>query len=124
MLSNYMVDEFFDDNDVNVCNMKCDIYEKDNGYMIELDVPGYDKSSLKVEYSNGYVSVLGSKKEETVDKNKKYIRRERNYGVYKRQFYVGEIDYAKIVAKYFDGTLKISIPKPKVVSNVKNIVIK
>ena len=29
--------------------MKCDIYEKDNKYYIELDAPGFDKKDINIE---------------------------------------------------------------------------
>ena len=32
--------------------MKCDIFEKDNKVFIEMDVPGYDKKDIKVEFNN------------------------------------------------------------------------
>ena len=120
----YIVDEFFDDMDINVCNMKCDIYEKGNYYYIELDVPGYSKEGLKVEYANGYITVIGTKNEEKNEDNRKYIRKERSYGVYKREFYVGEIDYTKAIAKYKEGTLYLTVPKKEEVNNTKNILIK
>ena len=28
--------------------MKCDVYLQDNNYYIDIDVPGYEKSALKV----------------------------------------------------------------------------
>lgn len=123
MLENNGFDDIFDDSDQNVCNMKCDIYEHENTYIIELDVPGYDRNSLKIEYLNGYISVMGEKVNNNVIKDRKYLRKERNYGLYKRQFYVGDIDYNKIIAKYYDGMLKITIPKVKE-NKAKNIIIK
>ena len=30
-------------------NMKCDIYEKDDKYHIEMDVPGFTKDDIKIE---------------------------------------------------------------------------
>lgn len=122
MPGNYIIDEFFDDSDLNICNMKCDVYLQDNNYYIDIDVPGYEKSALKVEYSNGYLSVTGTKKQLSSEELKKYIKKERCYGVYKRQFYVGEIDSSKINAKYKDGVLSIVVPKAKEeVSKVVNI---
>lgn len=103
-------------------NMQCDVYEKDNNYVIELDVPGYTRENLKLEYSNGYISVIGDKYEEKEQNDKKYIRKERTYGLYKRDFYVGKIDHKKIDAKYKDGVLVIVIPKND--GKKENIVIK
>jgi len=92
-------------------NMQCDVYEKNNSYVIELDVPGYSKNNLKVEFSNGYISIIGTKSEEKEKEDRKYIRKERIYGVYKRDFYVGKVDYTKVTAKYKDGVLTIVVPK-------------
>ena len=120
MFNNYLMEEVVDNTIPN--NMQCDVYEKDNNYVIELDVPGYSKENLKVEYSNGYISVIGTKDEKQEHTERKYIRKERIYGLYKRDFYVGKINYEKIDAKYKDGVLVIVIPKSD--GRKENIVIK
>lgn len=119
MFNNHLMEEIIDNNIPN--NMQCDVYEKDNNYIIELDVPGYSKEDLKVEYSNGYISVIGTKSEQE-STERKYIRKERIYGLYKRDFYVGKISYDKIDAKYKDGVLVIVIPKSD--DKKENIIIK
>lgn len=122
MPGKYIIDEFFDDNDVNICNMKSDVYLKDNNYYIDIDVPGYEKNALKVEYSNGYLSITGTKKQISNEELSKYIRKERCYGIYKRQFYVGDVDASKIMAKYKDGVLSLIVPKPiNEISKIINI---
>ena len=60
--------------------MKCDIYEKDNKYYIELDAPGFDKKDINIEVKDGYLTVKAHKKEESKDEKKNYIRKERYYG--------------------------------------------
>lgn len=51
--------------------MKCDIYEKDNKYYIELDAPGFDKKDINIEVKDGYLTVKAHKKEESKDEKEK-----------------------------------------------------
>ena len=89
----FYLDDIFDNFDsTRNNNMKCDIYEKDGDYHIEIDIPGFDKKDIKVECDNGYLTVTAKKDEEAEDKTKNYIRRERSYGKYQRSFYIGDMD--------------------------------
>lgn len=106
-----LLDDFFDDWMVEKTNsMKCDIYEKDGKYFVEMDIPGFDKKDISVDCSDGYLTIEASKENESEDKDKNYIRKERTYGSYKRQFYVGNVDTDNINAEFKDGILKIEIP--------------
>ncbi len=93
--------------------MNCDIYEKDNTYHVEMDLPGFKKDEIKIECNKGNLVITAEKKEssEEKDEDKKYIRRERTYGKISRSFYLGDIKEDAIEAKYDNGTLTISIPK-------------
>lgn len=104
--------------------MKCDIYEKDNKYYIELDAPGFDKKDINIEVKDGYLTVKAHKKEESKDEKKNYIRKERYYGEYSRSFALGDVDIENIDAKFDKGLLTITIPKQEVVENKKKIEIK
>ena len=104
--------------------MKCDIYEKDNKYHIEMDVPGYDKKDINIEVKDGYLTVSASKEQEEKDEKKNYIRRERVYGSFSRSFALGDVDIENIDAKFDKGLLTIIIPKQEVVENKKKIEIK
>ena len=107
-------------------NMKCDIYEKDGNYHIEMDVPGFSKEDISVEAKDGYLTISAEKKNEVneEDEKKNYIRRERVYGKYERTFYVGDLDQDKIDAEFNNGCLKITVPKKEEVENKKVIEIK
>lgn len=109
----YLGDDFFDNFfEPTIKNqMKCDIYEKDGKYNIEIDIPGFDKNDIKVECDNGYLTISAEKKEEENDEGKNYIRRERRSGSFSRSFYVGDIDADKIDAEFKKGTLKLVVPK-------------
>ena len=90
---NFYLDDIFNDFSSNQTNnMKCDIYEKDGNYHIEIDIPGFDKNEISVECENGYLTITAEKNEENEDENKNYIRRERTYGKYQRSFYLGDVD--------------------------------
>ena len=104
--------------------MKCDIYEKDNKYHIEMDVPGYDKKDINIEVKDGYLTVSASKEQEEKDEKKNYIRRERVYGSFSRSFALGDVDIENIDAKFDKGLLTITIPKQEVVETKKKIEIK
>ena len=122
----YLGDDFFDNFfEPTVKNqMKCDIYEKDGKYNIEIDIPGFDKNDIKVECDNGYLTISAEKNEEENDEGKNYIRRERRSGSFSRSFYVGDIDADKIDAEFKKGTLKLVVPKLEEKETKKQIEIK
>lgn len=124
----FYLDDIFDDfiSTKRQQNMKCDIYEKNGIYNIEMDIPGYSKEDISLETKDGYLSIKAEKTNEINEenKNKNYIRRERTYGKYERSFYLGDLDEERIDAEFSNGVLKISIPKKQQVENKKVIEIK
>ena len=85
--------------------MKCDIYEKDNIYHIEADIPGFTKDDIKVEFNKGNLTITAEKSNDEEQEEKNYLRRERYYGKYQRTFYLGEIneeDAEATFKSYFD----------------------
>ena len=119
------LDDIFDDflSTKKEQNMKCDIYEENNNYHIEVDIPGFDKKDISVEVKDGYLIISAVKNNEVEDKDSKrnYIRRERVYGKYERSFYVGDLDEDKINAEFNNGMLKIVVPKKEKQENKKII---
>lgn len=124
----FYLDDIFDDfiTAKREQGMKCDIYEKEGNYHIEMDIPGYSKNDISVEAKDGYLTIKAEKSNEVneEDSNKNYIRRERVYGKYERSFYLGDLDQDRIDASFQDGVLKISVPKKEIVENKKTIEIK
>lgn len=109
----FYLDDLFDNfMEGDVTKMKCDIYEKDNKYFIEMDIPGFSKDEIKIECNNGNLVITAEKSENHEEHDdKKYIRRERVYGKYSRSFYLGEVDEENIKAEFVQGTLKLELPK-------------
>ena len=93
--------------------MKTDVKELDNGFDLDIELPGYKKDDLQLELKEGYLTVTASKKVENNEEKKgTYIRRERYVGTSARSFYVGEeVTQEDIKAKFEDGVLNIFVPK-------------
>lgn len=94
--------------------MKCDIYEKNGIYTMEMDIPGFNKEDVKIEVDdNDYLTITAEKTSESdsSDDGKNYVRKERCYGKYQRSFYVGDIDKENIDASFENGILKVTMPK-------------
>ena len=94
--------------------MKTDIHEHDDGYELDIDLPGFKKDEIQLALENGYLTVSTTKGLEKNEENKKgkLIRQERYSGTMTRSFYVGDaVTEEDIKAKFEDGVLKLSIPK-------------
>ena len=94
--------------------MKTDVRETDTTYEVDVDLPGFKKEDINVNYENGYLTISTSKglDKDEKDKEGNYIRRERYAGSMCRSFYVGDaVSEEDIHAKYEDGILKLSVPK-------------
>lgn len=94
--------------------MKTDVRETEDGFHLDIDLPGYTKEDVKGEIKDGYLTLTAYKATEKEDKdeNGRYIRRERFSGNCSRSFYVGEnITEEDIKAKFENGILKVFVPK-------------
>ena len=104
-------DPFFTDDESKI--MKTDIKEKKDKYIIDIDLPGYEKENITMSVEDGYLTVnatVNSNKEEKEEG--KFVRKERYMGSCSRSFYVGEAAESEdIKASFKNGTLKIEIPK-------------
>lgn len=100
--------------------MKTDVYQTDDYYILEMDVPGFEKKDINIDFSNGNLTVT-AKKESIID-DKDYLRRERFYGEVKRSYYVGEVDQSLIKASFENGILKLVFPRNKSEANSKTAI--
>ncbi len=106
--------------------MKTDIKEKKDKYIIDVDLPGYEKENIEIEMENGYLKVTAkaSKNIDESDEEEKYIHKERFYGECSRSFYVGDnVKEEDVKASFKNGILSLCIPKeePKKLEEKKKI---
>ncbi len=96
-----------------IAEFKTDISDQGESYLLEADLPGFDKNDIHLDISDNILTISAERRfeHEEKDKNSKYIRAERSYGKYSRQFDMTAIDSDKITAKYENGVLKLTLPK-------------
>ena len=126
MFGDFFTDPWFDDKEFKDIQkklyghraknvMSTDVKEVENGYELEMDLPGFKKDEIKASVENGYLTISAARgldEDEKDKKSGKYIRRERYAGACERSFYVGEgISQDDIKASFQHGILKLFIPK-------------
>ncbi len=101
--------DFFGENALQ--SFKTDIKDEGDKYVMEAELPGFDKDDIKLDISGNDLVLTAEHKAETEDKKDKYIRRERTYGSYQRSFDLTGIDTDNIAAEYKNGILTLDLPK-------------
>ena len=95
--------------------MKTDIRENENGYELDMDLPGFKKDEITVNLRDGYVTISaerGMERSEKDEKTGKYVRQERYSGSCQRSFYVGEgVKQEDMHPRGEDGILHLEFPK-------------
>jgi len=132
---NNLMDNFFPPfsslyrDDVQTSNFKyfvpANVREVENGYELELVVPGFAKEDFKIDLSQDMLTISGEVKNEAQEKKEKYVRREHQLQSFKRSFTLDKtIDTEAIAAQYVNGILTLNLPKKaEVKPQVKQITV-
>lgn len=88
-----------------------DVVEAEGEIDVHVNVPGIRPDEIRVEVDDDLLTISGAHAEETEEKDKRYVRRERRYGSFART--IALPDNAKrdeIEATCHDGVLELRIP--------------
>ena len=89
----------------------CDTYENEQGYWVQVALPGLERKDISIVFEEGVLTVKGEQKEEAAT-NRTYFTRELGRGSFARAFRLpGTVDPGKVSASYKEGLLTIQIPK-------------
>jgi len=90
------------------------IRENENDFSIEVAAPGMKKEDFHIDVEDRMLTIGSQKEENKTDQKENYTRREYNYSAFSRSFRLPEsVKEEEINARYEDGLLKITVPKPK-----------
>ena len=101
--------------------IKIDLNEHDDCYMVKADIPGVRKEDIDVRIDRNQVTISAEVKQEKEEKKDgRVLRSERQYGFASRSFALAsDIDDAKADAKYQNGVLELRLPKKATSSSKK-----
>ena len=115
---NRMLDPFFrggvaDDGSFGAFwNPPVDIREREDAYLVEVEIPGLKKDDVKITMENNILTIKGEKNQDSEEKRGDYHRTERVYGSFVRYFTLpSSAKSDKIEAQYKNGVLTITLPK-------------
>lgn len=117
---NYLFDEIINgfptnwgkDQLQNTFSPAANINETNDGYHLELNVPGRNKEDFKVAIENNLLTIAFEQKEAAEQADYKTLRREFSFKSFKRSFSLDEkVNADAVQAKYENGILKLFLPK-------------
>ena len=92
----------------------CDVIDEGNQFRVKMDVPGVKKNEINLNVTDNSLEVSAEHKEESEEKKKNYLRKERSHVSYYRTLPMSEeVVSGKVKAKLTDGILDITLPKSK-----------
>ena len=96
--------------------------ENEKEYELKVDLPGMDKSEIKMTVENNGLVIEGERKSEKKEEKDKYHFTERHYGSFHREVSLPKnANVEAINAVYENGVLNVVIPKKEEKEGKKQI---
>lgn len=90
--------------------MPIDAYRKDDEFVVEVDLPGVDASSIDLTVENSVLTIHAQRARSTSE-DVELLVGERPYGTFSRQLFLSDnLDTDRIEASYVDGVLSLRLP--------------
>lgn len=93
--------------------MRIDVSEKPEAYLVKADIPGVKKEDIQVRVDGNRVQIDAEVHHEKERREgEKLLRSERYYGSVSRAFTLAQdVDASRVQARYTDGVLSLELPK-------------
>ena len=115
-----MIDSFFSGSNHTFKNGRfpaVDVVEKENGYSLSVELPGYGKDDVDIKVDNNVLTISAAEEEKKVEESGekeevRYVLNERSSRHFTRTFVLPkEVDKDHIEASFKNGLLELDIPK-------------
>lgn len=92
----------------------CDVIDEGKQFRVKMDAPGVKKNEINLKVTDNSLEVTAEHKEESEEKKKNYLKKERSQVSFFRAIPLSEkVVSGKVKAKLSDGVLDITLPKSK-----------
>jgi HSP20 family protein len=89
-----------------------DVYETDDEFVVELEVPGYEEKELSIEVSDHMLAIKGSRTKAKEEEHKQFALHERLERAFERRFILpSEADTEHLKAVFDEGVLEVRAQK-------------
>lgn len=106
--------EFFGEKSTAMSSCKTDIRDTGDSYVLEAELPGFQKDEIKISVESDTLTLSAVHKEKTEEEKAKdgtYLRRERSTSSYEQKLDISNVDTSKLHAVYENGVLTLTMPK-------------
>lgn len=106
--------EFFGGKSAAMSSCKTDIRDTGDSYVLEAELPGFQKDEIKISVESDTLTLSAvhkEKAEEEKAKNGTYLRRERSTSSYEQKLDISNVDASGMRAVYENGVLTLTMPK-------------
>ncbi len=110
-LSDFLGDNFLVPIRSDAYQFRTDIKDNGDHYLIEAELPGFEKEDIKVSYEQNYLTISAQREHISKEEKDSFIRQERQFGEFFRRFYVEDLDEDTINATFKNGLLTLHCPK-------------
>lgn len=97
----------------NQTQIKSDVTELEDYYLIEAELPGIKKENISLAFDKNILTIEAKQAQLNTDEDSagKIIHQERSYSDLKRQFNFDNVNEQGITAAHDNGILRVTLPK-------------
>lgn len=109
-----LLSDFFDQGDGSIRSFAppTDLYETEDAYVVESELPGFDRDDIEVTLDQGSLTIRGSRSAESERETEEFHLRERATGQFERSFRLPRsIKAENVTARFDQGILRVEVPK-------------
>ena len=91
---------------------RLDLVEEKDRLVAKFELPGIDPKNVRIDLQGDVLTVQGERREESEEKNAKYLKREQVVGTFTRTVQLPyRVVSDKVKAQYRNGVMTITLPK-------------